>query len=591
MEMGRRDLMRRGATNRFSNKQQSGSGFSTKSKKGMLKKLRLADDKLKQEMSYDETLPCPDLENEVSKKKSKLPKKNLKDTNGVDHHASVPRKLRSAMKKRNLESLSKLSSVSKRLNRSKTGIESFRKENQEMEAKAIVPESMMISKDEKEVAETLYGLAGMFTDKKTCNEKETSKVDSILVVEDDYTKAESLIPVVSVLSSTKTKQIDVMPLEQTDKQFSTTGMVDFIDRLKQSSSVNVNDAPARVNETKVATSDKDYKSKGLALWPGLSPTVHSGAQVLSKSSSTKLPPWMGQAVSPSNSSSFLSEPLRAQPRKLKRCASHIYISRLIKVLQTSKSSPTTLNQNEQRSSEMSERRIPDSVITINDFKTIVSPAKRFQNPHLLDIRRTHNPKPVQEDMTKLALELYGPHTSQKQSFDFLSLSSAGAAQSHFPLPNSFPQYQISAAYNSQLSPATSSHQVQQLSPYLASRFQTAYNANQQQQQQQQLQKRLWAAQYRPTNGNTMQSNQYSKPNLSLNLTSIQQPLQVSSSPRYNNNVSQQQHRLMAAAAAMSMSHHHNNNPSRTVMNRQEHHFPLIYEDTRTPLQLLCNEQS
>lgn len=82
---------------------------------------------------------------------------------------------------------------------------------------------MIISKDEKEVAETLYGLAGMFTDKKTCNEKETSKVDSILVVEDDFTKAESLKPVVSVLSSAKTKQIDTMPLEQSDKQFSTTG--------------------------------------------------------------------------------------------------------------------------------------------------------------------------------------------------------------------------------------------------------------------------------------------------------------------------------------------------------------------------------
>lgn len=587
--MGRRDLMRRGTTNRFSNKQQSGSGFSTKSKKGMLKKLGFADEKLKQEMSYD-TLPSPDLENEVSKKKSKLPKKNLKDTNGVDH-ASVPRKLRSAMKKRNLESVSKLSSVSKRLNRFKTGTESLVKmENQEMEAKAIVTESMMISKDEKEVAETLYGLAGMFTEtdslgKKTSNEKETSKVvDSILVVEDDYTKTESLTPVVSVLSSAKTKQIDAMPLEQSDKQFNTTGMVDFIDRLKQSSSVKVTDAHARVNETKVTTSN------GLALWPGLSSTtVHSGAQVLSKPSSTKLPPWMGQAVSPSNTASLLNcEPLRVQPRKLKRCASHIYISRLIKVLQTSKSSLATLNQNEQRSSEMSERRLPDSVITINDFKAIVSPPKRYQNPHLLDMHRAHNPKPVQEDMTKLALELYGPHTSQKQSFDFLSLSSAGAAQSHFPLPNSFPQYQISAAYNSQLSPATSSHQVQQLSPYLASRFQTAYNANQQQQQQ--LQKRLWAAQYRPTNGNTMQSNQYSKPNLSLNLTSIQQPLQVSSSPRYNHNVSQQQHRLMTAAAAMSMSHQHNN-PSRAVMNRQEHHFPLIYEDTRTPLQLLCNEQS
>lgn len=141
--------------------------------------------------------------------------------------------------------------------------------------------------------------------------------------------------------------------------------------------------------------------------------------------------------------------------------------------------------------------------------------------------------------------------------------------------------------------------MQQISPYLASRFQTAYNANQQQQHQ--LQKRLWAAQFRPqTSGNTVpqSTNQYSsKPNLSLNMTSIQ-PLHVASSPRYNNNNSmshQQQYRLMAAAAAMSMNHHHhhnNNNPSRTmVMNRQEHHFPLVYEDTRTSLQLLCNEKS
>lgn len=131
-----------------------------------------------------------------------------------------------------------------------------------------------------------------------------------------------------------------------------------------------------------------------------------------------------------------------------------------------------------------------------------------------------------------------------------------------------------------------------MSPYLASRYQTAYNANHHHQQQ--LQKRMWAAaQYRPfTSVNTVQplSNQYSKPNLSLNLASIQ-PLQVASSPRYNNNVFQQQRRLMSAAAAMSMNHHHSNSRSRTVMNRQEHHFPLIYEDTRTPLQLLCNEQT
>lgn len=35
-----------------------------------------------------------------------------------------------AMKKRNLESVSKLSSVSKRLNRSKTGIESLKKDQE-----------------------------------------------------------------------------------------------------------------------------------------------------------------------------------------------------------------------------------------------------------------------------------------------------------------------------------------------------------------------------------------------------------------------------------------------------------------------------
>ncbi|CAH2067457.1 unnamed protein product [Thlaspi arvense] len=608
MEMGRRDV-KRGVTNRFT-KKQSGSGFATKSKKRLLKKLGLADEKLNRKMSYE--FSASDLENEVSRKKPKLPKKNMKDSNGVDH-ASVPRKLRSAMKKRNPESVSKLTSASKRIGSCKKDL--IKMENQEMEAKAIVPESMMISNDEKEVAETLYGLAGMFTesssiDKKTCGpseplsgEKETSKLDSILVVEADFKKTEPLDPEVSALSSAKT---DEKPqLEQFDKQRSSTGMVGFIDRLKQSSSVNVADSPTRAIESKVATSETEYKSNGLSLWPGLSSTIQSSSHVFSKpSSSTKLPPWMGQAVSPSKNASLLSEPLRVQPRKLKKCASHIYISRLIKTLQNSKSSPATLiNQIEQRSSETSQRGLSDPVTTVNDFESMVSPSKRYQTPHLLDLHKSYIAKPVQEDMTQLALELYGPHTSsQKQSYNFLSLSSAsaGAAQSHLPLPNSFPQYPISAAYNSHLQPSTSSHQMQQMSPYLASRFQTAYNANQQQQQQ--LQKRIWAAQYRPsTSGNIAppSSNQYSKPNLSLNLTSsIQQPLHVASSPMYStsfpmysNNVSQQQHRLMAAAAAMSMSHHHDNSLSRKVLNRQENHFPLVYEDTRTSLQLLCNEQS
>ncbi|CAF2065050.1 unnamed protein product [Brassica napus] len=486
------DVRRGGATNRFSNK------LSRKSKKGMLKKLGLSD----AEKMMRFKCPSSDLETDVSSKK-KMKKSNLprKDTNGVDHHASVPRKLRSAMKKKNLEYV--------------------KKKNQEMDAKAKIPES--ISKDEKEVAETLYGLADMFTGtdsihNKTCDlpdGKETSKVDSILVVE-----TESLEPAASFLSSAKPKQIDEEPLQQQDhNQCSLTG-------LKQSSSVNVSDAAlsTRAIETKVATSDIDYKSNVLALWPGISSTTLSSSHVLSEPSSTKLPHWMmGQAVSHTKNASLLSEPLKVRPRKLKRCASHIYICRLIKALQTSESSPVALlNQTEERSLKTS--------------------SKRYQNPHLLDLGKTHNPKPVQENMTQLDLELYAPHTTQKQNYDFLSLSS----QSHFPFPNSF-------------TPAPSSNQMQQMSPYLASRFQTAYNATQQQQQQ--LQKRLWAAHYRPPTSRNILSNQYSKPSLSLNLTSIQ-PLHVASSPRYSNNISQQQYRLMAAsAAAMSMSHHHNNNHS------------------------------
>nr|VDD64554.1 unnamed protein product [Brassica oleracea] len=528
------DVRRGGATNRFSNK------LSRKSKKGMLKKLGLSD--AEKMMRYK--CPSSDLETDVSSKK-KMKKSNLprKDTNGVDHHASVPRKLRSgSFKKKN--SLLSLFCELWMAAMKKKNLEYVKKKNQEMDAKAKIPES--ISKDEKEVAETLYGLADMFTGtdsihNKTCDlpdGKETSKVDSILVVE-----TESLEPAASFLSSAKPKQIDEEPLQQQDhNQCSLTGFVPdftfnnfffwfsfsnyFLDRLKQSSSVNVSDAAlsTRAIETKVATSDIDYKSNVLALWPGISSTTLSSSHVLSEPSSTKLPHWMmGQAVFHTKNASLLIEPLKVRPRKLKRCASHIYICRLIKALQTSESSPVALlNQTEERSLKTS--------------------SKRYQNPHLLDLGKTHNPKPVQENMTQLDLELYAPHTTQKQNYDFLSLSS----HSHFPFPNSF-------------TPAPSSNQMQQMSPYLASRFQTAYNATQQQQQQ--LQKRLWAAHYRPPTSRNILSNQYSKPSLSLNLTSIQ-PLHVASSPRYSNNISQQQYRLMAAsAAAMSMSHHHNNNHS------------------------------
>ena len=105
----------------------------------------------------------------------------------------------------------------------------------------------MISKDEEEVAETLFGLADMFTNK-TCDpllsddDKETNKADSVLVVETGFTtKDESLEPGDSVLSSDKTKQLDEMPLQQ-------------------SSSVNVTDAPVSTTPTTLKLCSLGYDS-------------------------------------------------------------------------------------------------------------------------------------------------------------------------------------------------------------------------------------------------------------------------------------------------------------------------------------------
>lgn len=71
-----------------------------------------------------------------------------------------------------------------------------------------------------------------FIDNKSCDPflsdgKETIKVDPILVVETDLTtKAESVEPAASFLSSPKPKQIDEEPLQQQDhNQRSLTGFV------------------------------------------------------------------------------------------------------------------------------------------------------------------------------------------------------------------------------------------------------------------------------------------------------------------------------------------------------------------------------
>ncbi|XP_042987716.1 uncharacterized protein LOC122315694 isoform X2 [Carya illinoinensis] len=124
-----------------------------------------------------------------SSKRFKMPKKFFDDCNGVDH-ASVPRKLRSATKKRNHESISPESISpplpdSKKLKGTISGVEASPIKNGARKSKFNkhggsdwAPEQTLsgpITKDEEEVVETLYALAGMFPNN-DANEK--SKVES-----------------------------------------------------------------------------------------------------------------------------------------------------------------------------------------------------------------------------------------------------------------------------------------------------------------------------------------------------------------------------------------------------------------------------
>ncbi|XP_054818738.1 uncharacterized protein LOC129318154 isoform X2 [Prosopis cineraria] len=101
----------------------------------------------------------------ATSKRFKIAKRFFDDCNGVGH-ASVPRKLRSAVKKRNREySLPD----SERVNHKMNGIESPGKDGIKKTKQQGSPDwstrqtvSGPITKDEEEVVETLYALAGMF---------------------------------------------------------------------------------------------------------------------------------------------------------------------------------------------------------------------------------------------------------------------------------------------------------------------------------------------------------------------------------------------------------------------------------------------
>ncbi|KAH7567139.1 hypothetical protein JRO89_XS07G0022700 [Xanthoceras sorbifolium] len=707
--------------------------------------------------------------NGTTGKKFKLPKKFFDDGNGVDH-ASVPRKLRSAMKKRNRESLSPPLPDSKKLNHTiglrveappkKDGVKksklSMKQGSSDWSTKhAAGP----ITKDEEEVVETLYALAGMFPDNDSSNDKsklettpseakpsafpdckesptpviedsavtkedassncplrisenttpssnveisvkETARVDSLNEPsiheqpdtndsKDLQVKSESCVPQVnlhSMISSlSKTEHNDDKPSCNPVK-FHLLPELDLGSGLKQSSQTDTSLLDRKPELVLGATtiggqlSQEDMvmepRNKGICihyadtymlrgsvfkgpgLWPGLSPMVlhDAGSHGPSlQSSVAKVPAWLDAALCASKPCSLENRvSIRkvskgtGDRRSLKRCAAHVYISRLIRDLKMPESKEKlplqpdplrTAHDGQKQGIVMATNKFDgvkkgfNGVISCNNIGSSTS------GSNLSEVRNgilQHNW--LHEDHQQNAASSR-VNTLQKQGFDFLSLSAGGggaestksfnrtgnhgiAPSSQFQVPylHSLAQHQRfmtlsmpqnrypSSAYPDLLAASTSasSQQVQlQLPPYVSSPFlgpphtSPTLSTKQQQQQQQQLWAAHLAAQYRPAGTSTAMNQFPSLVNGRHDPTLFRCPQSVNGSspsslellgPKYSpiSQQQQQQPQLMTPASSFP--------PTR--VKRQDHHLPLVYEEFEGgfrpggafPLQLLCNER-
>ncbi|KAG6774715.1 hypothetical protein POTOM_022081 [Populus tomentosa] len=663
----------------------------------------------------------------TSNKRFKLPRKFLDDCDGVDH-ATVPRKLRSAMKKRNRESISPHVPDSKKLNHPNSGVESPKRDGlkkSRLNVKQPSPDWSRkqsvcgpITKDEEEVVETLYSLAEMFADneepKNDCKLDNTSLDASPSTLQEPTVKEDlnpiSLPRIDEAAEKTllhETPKVDCLnklssqerPYLTTDKiqgelgsrvaQVNLSTILAKQEELKSlCNSINLFIAPEQYRDTpKVKYSTRletslerkpdialgltttvsqldqrhticQSKNNGPALWPGLSSTVSSGAcnhGSSSQSSATKFPSWMDTALGATRPNSFQNcssigkvSKVSTDKRSLKRSTTHVYLSHLIRVLQIPESKDSLpLHLNQPWPHDILRQ---GAFMTMNDFngnrnvlngatsaRAIINIADKNSNQVEMGtlLQRTLQDQPQTSSVS-------GVHNSQKQTFNFLSLSTGGSgleannsssgvgkrseqsAQLQFPYLHSHLQQQHSTLVPfpmSQTYYSSSSHpdqpaaaqqaQIQQpsylgnlnrgtrASPTGFTKHQQKQKQNQQQQlqHQQQQQNRLWAAQlaaaqYRTVGNSTAMTQfpnwQNGRQDSPAQISFAQTIIPPSSSqeaigPKYAQ-ISQQQ--LMTIT---TLPH--------ARVRRQDHHLSSVYEETgggfRTggalPLQLLCNE--
>lgn len=335
-----------------------------------------------------------------------------------------------------------------------------------------------------------------------------------------------------------------------------------------------------------------------------------------RSSAAKLPSWLDVAFSAARSSSLQDDSfgkaskVTTDRRLSKRCATHVYISRLIQALRMSKNKELPMPHGQVRPHE----RLKQGFLpTINNFIEVANGVNGLVSDSSIDSAvAKQNPNGAKTGVIQPKLHQHHPFSAvssaavstwQKQNFDFyLSLVRGGGVeasdsfsrarngmepssplqnpylpslvQHQFSMPFSLPQsYYNSSACSDHLS--SSARQVHmQLSsygsPFCGVQAGPTALTKHQQQQLQQPQQRLWGAHYRPEDA----------PKTTIQFLSLQNG---PTSQRQQ----QQQHSTSLAPSPL--------NPGKVT--RHDHHLPAIYEEpgggfrtSALALQLLCSER-
>ncbi|KAI4316931.1 hypothetical protein L6164_024858 [Bauhinia variegata] len=405
----------------------------------------------------------------IASKRFKIPGKFFDACNGVDH-ASVPRKLRSAMKKRDRESIFP---DSEKVDHNMNGVETLGKDRIKKSNKQRTSDWSIITKDEEEVVETLYALAGMFPDSGLNNETnldgmslpensilpdieespnvalqgtgqtagpsctkrlsgEAAKTNYLHKIIDqehaDLPESANIIMASDMGAAAPKMNLQDMPMlaksvhgNEILRHDSELSMA-----MGQSLITDVETKPKIASPTTRAVQGKQEhhmikdhkKDEGPELWPGLSPAATAGNHAsFLRSSAAKAPLWLETAICHSKVS------IVADKRSWKRSAAHVHISRLIQSLQVPNISQDMLVKQPNQSNQMRAHELSKhGVLTeVNHLSGMINEAISTPGTgHSADVKNSYA---VKNDISKATTSEV--HSPQKQRFDFLSLSVGG----------------------------------------------------------------------------------------------------------------------------------------------------------------------